>query len=244
MPYNLELLRGEEEMRQADWVAIQALARVAIRSAIPPEVRSDDEVDAYVGSNDLARYIEARVDPQSEVGGVVWPYDGKQLSPNQELRNPRMVLAYKDSTLVGFATGADNVWAEDEAARRAKWRYPLVVRTKWFKLQEVIIAPEHQGKGLGPIIGRRLLKGINPLRPVSTFIYPDELPHAQLPLTKAGFTPPDAEITRTHVFGKNAKDAHQTRMTAQYAGSARLHSKLFSKRRANYFRKQGLEVYA
>jgi hypothetical protein len=193
------------EIDNDEWHDLQQLARTAFTADLS-DSRSQAEINELVGWSEPDRYISSHLDPNTE--------RGRRYNDAQDFRDPRVAVAKLGSELVGFGYIASNVSGETEEARDHKYR-TIVKRYAW--IREVVVAPDHRQKQIATRLGAALLsdKTINALQPVSTYVWPDEMPWVKQTLSHLGF-----EATGTvedHPFGETAAPTQLTRMQARTA---------------------------
>lgn len=185
-----------------EWHRIHGFVRDTFQAELQGD-RTPFEIDQLVGWYDPNRYVETHQDPNERVGN--------EYNDNQEYRDAHVVLARAGSDLVGYGSVANNVSGSSPNVMELKYA-SVLKRYAW--IHEIVVHPDYRRKGLATEIGRRLLTGpsISRLQPVSTYIWPDVLPHLQDMLEPLGFTSTDEQMRQ--LFGEGTDSTVQLRMQA------------------------------
>ncbi len=156
-----------------EWRAIQKLSRDALDVALGT-TRSPQEIDGLVHMGDLNRYMLTRRDPNKAV-------ELGEFFPNQILEGPRVITVNNaKGDLVGYMYVVDkNISGGSKRVREIKdrwpyraWWVPKVGNAVYFKLQEVMVDPDAQNKGIAKTMGRTALEHAEHERQkVATYVY-------------------------------------------------------------------------
>ena len=190
------------EFDKTDWRQLQTIARNGYAAVLPG--RAQTEIDELVAWEDPERFAESHRDPNTEVG--------RQFNADQSFSHPRVAVATYLREAVGFAYSAHNVSGTTEQERHKK-RLTIVKNYLW--LREVAVAPWQQREGVAKQLGRRLLWHAIPIQPVSTYIWPDELPFLRDRLEAVGFQ--DTGESPVQIYGEGSEPVVQVRMQAATA---------------------------
>ncbi len=199
-------LASASTVSPAVWGQLQMVALDGFGESFPG--RSREEIEALAGWNDPDRFATSHINPNTEVG--------RRYNPNQTYYDPMLAIAEADGVVAGFAYTAHNVSGPNEAVRRAKSVFPS---KRYLWLREAVVHPDFQHRGVAVALGSALLSaaGVNKNQPVSTYIWPDEMPSLQPRLTRLGFRAQDE--TRVAIFGEGSEPVRQVRMVAPYVGN-------------------------
>lgn len=192
-------LYGAREFGRGEWRGLQGLSRIAFSRGL--RNRSREEIDALVGWNEPDRYYESHIDPNSEVG--------RRFNSSQIYFNPKVAVATEDGEPIGFIYSANNVSGRHKAEIATK---RLFVAKRYLWLREVVVRPDKQGRGIAKAMGRTLLKAADEDQPVSTYVWPEEIPHIQEKLAGLGFAPTGDSPVKP--FGPSGDTVRQVRMQA------------------------------
>lgn len=187
------------EIDRVGWRQMQELYRDGLAAVLD---RPQDEIDAYVGWDDPERFYLSHLDPNAEVG--------KRYNGGQSFSRPRVAIAMHLGEPVGFMYSANNVSGETDAERHRK-QLTVVHNYRW--IREVAVAPRMQRRGVAKILGRKTLAHTVPIQPVSTYIYPELIPHLQEYLEAVGFS--ETGDQTVHAFGEDRDPVTLRRMQAR-----------------------------
>lgn len=191
-------------LEQNEWLQLQTVSRESFAGTLLN--RPLDEIDALVQWNDPDLFYKSHVDPNTQVG--------QRYNANQSFSRPRVAVATEGGELAGFAYSAYNVSGASGWDRFAK-RLSVVKNYLW--LREVAVKPEFQQQGIATSLGRALLRDTLPIRPPTTYVWPDEIAFLQSALERVGFVPTgEQQVT---VFGENSIPIRQVRLQAPSARS-------------------------
>ena len=212
-------LHKPSEFGREEWLDLQTLYRDALFSTID---RSLAEIDALAGMDEPRRYFTSHGDPNTEVG------PGRRYLPDQSYTKPRVAIATDAGEVVGFMYAADNVsWSirnklhlptsvlgiDLTAIDRHEEKRKLEGTTKrYLWLREVAVRQDHQRQGLLRDLGRVILASADEDQPVSTYLWPDEIPFLQSVAEAAGFVPTGNRSVS--IFGEGSPNTSQVRMQA------------------------------
>ncbi len=188
-----------EDLSKDTWASIQALQTEALAHDLPH--RSTPEIEALLGADDFDRYVLSHADPNTEVGG--------RFVDGQSFNRARVALATNNEAIVGYAYSADNVSGSKEAQAFKRF----TGRRNYLWLREVSVHPDYRRQGMASALGQTLLRGTLPWQPVSTYIWPEELPHLQPLLEGVGFMP-TGEAQSRELFGIGTGEVATQRMQA------------------------------
>jgi hypothetical protein len=198
-------LYDPRDLDQESWLQLQTMARAAYAHML--QSRSQEEIDALVGWDDPARYYRSHRDPNYEVG--------RRFKDNQAYSHQRVAIALDLHEPVGFAYSAHNVSGETDQIRARK-RLTIVHNYLW--LREFVVTPQYdlQRTGIATQMGRKLLRHAIPMQPVSTYIWPGEIPFLQGKLESLGFEQ-TGEAVPVELYGAASEPVDQVRMQANTA---------------------------
>ncbi len=195
------------DLTLSEWSHIYTLQQAALRDAMPD--RTEEQITAMLGNGTFARYVESRIDPNSEVG--------KTFNDDQSYWAPRVAIAFRrddpNQKPIGYAYAAGNVSGSRKIVRAAKHIMPS---KNYLWMREIAVDPDHQRRGIAKELGRTLLRDAMPFRAVSTYIWPGETPGLQHALETLRFVPQDEQYVE--VFGEGSYRIRQVRMVAPRVG--------------------------
>ncbi len=198
------------DLDRYEWRQLQMLYRDSVAATLD---RPQDDIDAYVEWDDPEGFYLSHLDPNIEVGKR---YNGKQ-----SFSRPRVAIATAAREPVGFMYSANNVSGETEAERHRK-QLSVVKNYRW--IREVAVAPWIQRHGVAKQLGRHTLLHTVPFQPVSTYIFPDQMPFIQAGLESLGFW--ETGDQSVHAFGDDRDTVKLVRMQAHttYGVLARMYA--------------------
>ncbi len=184
-----------------EWRQLQSLQRDGFKAVLPH--RSSEEINSLVAWDDPDRYYETHLHPNN-----LARYDSAYA--NQLFTGPRVVIALRNNELVGFAYTAFNTSGESRRERIAK---KLTLTKNYLWLREVAVDPGYHRQRTATGLARTAMFGHFPLRPVTTYVWPDELPFLPQKLEQIGFAPTGEDSVKP--FGKGSEAIRQVRYQAR-----------------------------
>lgn len=189
------------ELDREGWRQMQGIYRDGLSAVLD---RPQSDIDAYVGWDDPESFYLSHLDPNIEVG--------KRYNGGQSFSRPRVAIAMDLGEPVGFMYSANNVSGESDAERQRK-QLSVVKNYRW--IREVAVTPRLQRHGVAKMLGKKTLLHSIPIQPVSTYIYPELLPHLQEYLEAVGFH--ETGDRPAQVFGDDREAIRMVRMQARTA---------------------------
>lgn len=180
-------VHNARDLCESDWYELQHISRDAFNNDLD---RPANEIDTLVSWNDRERYYQSHTNPNSEVG--------EAFNAGQEYRYPKVAVARETGLTVGFAYSAHNVSGPNEMIRDFK-RLSIVKNYLW--LREVVVHPDYRGQNIALGLCKALLSDETtiPAQPVSTYIWPSEMPNLQPRLEGLGFK--EKGTQNVNIFG-------------------------------------------
>ncbi len=207
------------QLDKDEWRDLQVVDREGLKSTLN---RSAEEIDVLVGWNDPILFYNSHVDPNSEVG--------HRYNANQSYTSARVAVATStsESKPLGFAYTADNVsWSLRSKLhlppkalgidltfidRREEQRKLEGTEKRYLWYRETAVRPEYQRQGIAIQMGRALLQEADELQPVSTYIWPTEIPFLPKLLRRIGFA--KTGESEQKIFGEHSPAVKQERYQA------------------------------
>lgn len=187
------------ELDREGWRQMQGIYRDGLTAVLD---RPQADIDEYVGWNDPEGFYLSHFDPNIEIG--------KRYNGGQAFSHPKVAIAMEAGEPVGFMYSANNVSGETDAERQRK-QLTVIKNYKW--IREVAVAPWIQRHGVARMLGRKTLSHALPVQPVSTYIYPDLIPHLQEVLEAYGFAETGDQTVQA--FGEDRNPITLRRMQAR-----------------------------
>lgn len=168
-----------------DWRDLQAMEINAYGSG----GFSKEEASALLFGDDLARYIQARKDPQSEVG--------RSLPDGLQVYQPHLIVAYRGEQFVGSLAAAMTV-SGDPIKRALKRRFVPSRNYLWIK--SLAVAEDERANGLAARMGSCLVRqmGNRIQNPVVAYVFPGNTPALTHKLLQCSFA--EVGATRTSII--------------------------------------------
>lgn len=189
------------DARDADhetWNVVRGIAHTAFKNALP--IRSQQEIDIATHWLDDTYYAHM-ANPNKLVGNG--------LNADQQFWNPHLALALIDKNPAGYMYIADNSSGSNKLIRTLKHHKK---DNNYVWVRSMAVSPEYQHKGLASYLARFALSHVNQKRPVTAYIWPNEIEGIQQMLEVHGFTAAGSSSTKP--FGDKSDTITEVRMQA------------------------------
>lgn len=150
---------------------------------------SEEEASALLFGDDLARYIQARKNPQAEVG--------VSLPSGLQVYEPQLIVARRGDQFVGSLAAAMTVSGRP-VERPLKRRFVPSCNYVWVK--SLAVAEDERESGIAARMGSCLVRemGNKIQNPVAVYLFPDKTPALTHKLLQCSFA--EVERSRTAII--------------------------------------------